>query len=338
MTLVVNRILKKFVFLLLILSFYSCSNNDNYSFLMGNTMGTSYSIKFSKSDIPIYKVQKDINDIFDIINSQMSTYKSNSEISAFNNMPSNVSKKISPDFYYVLGKSEFYYQLSEGLFDITIEPLSKVWGFKNENFILPNTKDIDSVLNITGFDKVKLLGNNTIIKGSDNVKISLNAIAKGYAVDKISDYFEDNNFENYMIEIGGEIRTKGKNASGGKWKIGLSSFDLEFGDIIEYITVNDASLATSGDYRNFITYNDISYSHVINPKTGYPTTNNVVSATIIATDCIDADALATVANVASADKTIDLIDKLDRVECLIIERGKDGMKYYYSKNMKDYIN
>ena len=301
-------------------------------------MGTTYSIKFSNSDIPIYKVQKDISDIFDLINSQMSTYKSDSEISIFNDMSLKVSKKISSDFYYVLEKSEFYYQLSEGLFDITIEPLSKVWGFKDENFTLPTAKDIDSILNTIGFDKIKLRGDNTIVKRNDDVRISLNAIAKGYAVDKVSEYFEINNFKNYMIEIGGEIRTKGKNASGEKWKIGLSSFELEVGGIIEYIAVKDASLATSGDYRNFIIYNDISYSHVINPKTGYPTTNNVVSATIIAKHCIDADALATIANVMSVDKTINLINKLDEVECLIVEKSKEGMMYYYSKNMKDYIN
>ena len=301
-------------------------------------MGTTYSIKFSRSDIPIYKIQKDISDIFDLINSQMSTYKSDSEISIFNDMSSDLSKKISSDFYYVLEKSDFYYQLSEGLFDITIEPLSKVWGFKDKNFTLPTDKDIDSILNTIGFDKIKLLDDNVVAKSNDNVRISLNAIAKGYAVDKVSDYFETNNFKNYMIEIGGEVRTKGKNALGEKWKIGLSSFELEMGGVVAYIATNDISLATSGDYRNFIIHDNTSYSHVINPKTGYPTTNNVVSATIIATHCIDADALATIANIMSADKTINLINKLDGVECLVVERIQEGMKYYYSKNMKDYIN
>ena len=301
-------------------------------------MGTSYSIKFSRSDIPIYKIQKDISNIFDIINLQMSTYKSDSEISTFNNMPSNLLKKISPEFYYVLEKTDFYYQLSGGLFDITIEPLSKVWGFKDENFTLPAAKDIDSVLNTIGFDKIKLLKDSKIAKNNNQVEISLNAIAKGYAVDRVADYFDNSNIKNYMIEIGGEVKVKGSNSLGDKWKIGLSSFELDVENIFEYIFINEGSLATSGDYRNFFIYDDVSYSHVINPITGYPTKNNVVSATIIAKHCIDADALATIANVMNIDKFINLVNNLNEVECLVAERDEERINYYYSKNMKDYLN
>ena len=301
-------------------------------------MGTSYSIKFSSLDTPIYKIQKDIDNILDSINNQMSTYKGDSEISIFNKSVSNLSQEISSDFYYVLDKSKYYYEMSEGLFDITVEPLSELWGFYDEKFTFPNKKSIDSTKAYIGFNKIKLLDNNRIIKSNNQVKINLNAIAKGYAVDKISEYFESNNVKNYMVEIGGEVRTKGENASGEKWRIGLSSFELELGGIIEYVAVNDASLATSGDYRNFIIYNGVSYSHVINPKTGYPTTNNVVSATIIAKRCIDADALATIVNVMSVDESMTLINKIDGVECLVVERNGEKINYYYSKNMKDYIN
>ena len=301
-------------------------------------MGTTYSIKYSNSSLSLSQIETEIDNILDLINKQMSTYIIDSEISIFNKTSKDVKHAVSSDFYYVVDKSKYYYDLSNGLFDITVEPLSELWGFYDEKFTFPNKKSIDSTKAYIGFNKIKLLDDNRIIKSNNQVKINLNAIAKGYAVDKISEYFESNNVKNYMVEIGGEVRTKGKNASGEKWRIGLSSFELESGGIIEYVSVNDASLATSGDYRNFIIYNGVSYSHVINPKTGYPTTNNVVSATIIAKRCIDADALATIVNVMSVDESMTLINKIDGVECLVVEKNEEKINYYYSKNMKDYIN
>ena len=338
MTLVVSRILKKTIPVLFILSFYSCSNNDSYLFIEGSTMGTTYSIKYSISSTPLPQIQKEIDNILNSINDQMSTYINDSEISIFNKMSKDMKFIISSDFYYVLNKSEHYYNLSNGLFDITVEPLSKLWGFYNKEFSLPKKKSIDSIKTYIGFDKIKLLSHNKITKGSNEVKISLNAIAKGYAVDKIANFFDSKNIKNYMVEIGGEVKVKGANPSGQKWKIGLSSFELDVGNIFEYVFINDGALATSGDYRNFIIYNGVSYSHVINPKTGQPTTNNVVSATVIANNCIDADALATAINVMEVNDSIELINSLEEVECFIVQKNESGFKYYYSENMKDYIN
>ena len=301
-------------------------------------MGTIYAIKYSETPLLTNQLHQDITLIFNNINKEMSTYDTTSEISIFNNMPANLLYQISPDFYYVLEKSNYYYNLSNGLFDITIEELSSIWGFNNESFARPKDDEIKKTLEIIGFDKIQLLGNNSISKINNKVKISLNAIAKSYALDKISNYFDANNIKDYMIEIGGEVRTKGRNSDGQKWIIGLSSFELNIGNIIESISIEDGSIATSGDYRNFIIYNDIAYSHIINPLTGYPTTNSVVSSTVIADNCIDADALATLLNVMDIEKSIELINGLDQVECLIIERDGKGFNYYYSENMEKYIN
>ena len=127
-------------------------------------------------------------------------------------------------------------------------------------------------------------------------------------------------------------------ASDANTKIGLSSFELEVGSIINSISISSGSLATSGDYRNFIVHNNKSYSHVINPRTGYPTENNVISATVIADYCIDADALATLLNVMDVNSSLELINKLDSVECFIVQRDGNEFNYYYSENMKKYIN
>ena len=301
-------------------------------------MGTTYSIKYLSSSASLYQIQKEIDNILNSINNQMSTYINNSEISRLNKMPENMEYIVSSDFYYVLDKSKYYHNLSDGLFDITVEPLSELWGFYDEEFLLPSKKSIDSTKAYVGFDKIKLFDNNRVVKNNDEVEISLNAIAKGHAVDKIADYFDSNNIKNYMIEIGGEVKTKGSNSSGQRWKIGLSSFELGVGNIFEYVFINDGALATSGDYRNFLIYNGISYSHVINPVSGYPTKNKVVSATVIANDCIDADALATILNIMKPKESITLINQLNNVECMIVERVEEGFDYYYSDNMKKYFN
>ena len=301
-------------------------------------MGTTYSIKYSSSLIPLYQIQKEINNILNSINDQMSTYINDSEISIFNKMSKDMEYIVSSDFYYVLDKSKYYYDLSNGLFDITVEPLSELWGFYDKEFTLPSKKSIDSTKAYLGFDKIKLLDGNEIVKSNNQVKISLNAIAKGYAVDKITNYFDSNNIKNYMVEIGGEVKAKGSNSLEQKWKIGLSSFELEVGNVFEYVLINDGALATSGDYRNFFVYDGVSYSHVINPITGYPTESNVVSATVLASNCIDADALATILNVMEPAESITLINQLSNVECVIVERVEDGFHYYYSDDIKKYFN
>ena len=301
-------------------------------------MGTTYSIKYSECDIHIYEAQKNISSILDTVNSQMSTYISDSEISIFNKTSKDVKHTVSSDFYYVVDKSKYYYDLSNGLFDITVEPLSELWGFYDKEFKLPKKESIDSIKDQIGFDKIKLSDHNTMIKSNNQIEISLNAIAKGYAVDKIASYFDNNNVKNYMVEIGGEVKTKGFNSSGQKWKIGLSSFELDVGNVFEYIFINDGAMATSGDYRNFLVYDGTSYSHVINPVTGYPTKNNVVSATVITDNCIDADALATILNIMDPKESIMLINRLSNVECVIVERVGEGFNYHYSNDIKKYFN
>ena len=301
-------------------------------------MGTTYMIKYSRSLLSTGQIQKDINDILDIINNQMSTYQADSEISIFNRMNAYLPFEISSNFYYVLEKSNYYYNLSEGIFDVTINQLSSLWGFDKKKPFKPSDNQIKNPLELIGFNKIQLLKNNTILKTDNQIQLTLNAIAKGYALDEISNYLDNNNIENYMIEIGGEVKVKGNSVNGKKWIIGLSGFNNDIDSIVKSISITDAAVATSGDYRNFIIYDDLLYSHIINPSTGYPADNKVVSATVIANYCIDADALATILSIMSIEKSLELINSLNNTECLIVERDEESFNYYYSKNMKKYIN
>ena len=338
MILVASRILKRAILFTLFLSCYSCTNNDDYFLIEGSTMGTTYNIKYSSSSVPLYQIQKEIDNILDLVNSQMSTYQNDSEISIFNNMPQDSLITISDEFYYVLEKSKYYYDLSKGEFDITVSNLSGIWGFDKDDFIKPSDDLIKTTLNTIGFDKIILLRDNVVSKKNSSVSISLNAIAKGYALDVIAQYFNNSNISSYMIEIGGEVRVKGYNPKGQKWKIAVSSPDSSHEEYLSLIYLNKGSMATSGDYSNFIIHDSLIYSHIISPKTGYPTANRVASATVIARDCIDADAIATILNIVDVQEGLDMVNGLDEVECFIVERLDEGFKYYYSDNMSKYIN
>ena len=179
MTLVASRILKSISLFILAFYCYSCSNNGDYLLIEGSTMGTTYNIKYSSSSIPLYQVQKEIDNILDLINNQMSTYQNDSEISIFNNMPQDSLISISDEFYYVLEKSKYYYDLSEGEFDITISNLSDIWGFDKNGFIKTPYETKNKLENTYG---ILLLGNSVAmgegLYGFDNEKTFASQLEK----------------------------------------------------------------------------------------------------------------------------------------------------------------
>ena len=244
-------------------------------------MGTTYTLKFlPKSDSPkeIEENYLQIEEILKDVNLQMSTYIIDSEISNFNNSEKTEWFKISKDFETVLRKSFQYYKLSNGLYDITIMPLVDLWGFGPAIFdSKPSEAEIDSVMAFIGQDLIEI-NEMKIRKKDPRVQIDLSSIAKGYAVDKIFNAL--NRYDDLFIEIGGEIRTKSKSKD---WKIGINTPSItNFENDIELIiTLNNLSIATSGNYRNFYIIDDKFYHHEINPKTGYPISSNLGSISII---------------------------------------------------------
>jgi thiamine biosynthesis lipoprotein len=172
-----------------------------------------------------------------------------------------------------------------------------------------------------GFQKIKL-ANRKLIKENKDIKVDVNAIAQGYSVDVIVNWLEHKNIENYLVEIGGEVCAKGINGKGIVWKIGIdkpiedqSASNRELQAIA---SLNNKSLATSGNYRKFYEKDGIKYSHTINPKTGYPARNTLLSASVLATDCMTADAFATAFMVLGVEKSIELANKLDYLEVYFI--------------------
>ena len=308
--------------LLIILFLFSCSSPEkDLVTIQGNTMGTTYAIKFfpiTNNPVEIEENYILIEKILRDINQQMSTYIPSSEISTFNKFESTDWFLVSEDFSKVLERSFKYYDLSNGQYDITIMPLVNLWGFGPDIFESPPSEAmIDSVKAFIGQDLIEV-ENQKIRKKDSRVQIDLSSIAKGYAVDKIFNAL--NRYEDLFIEIGGEIRTKSKSKD---WKIGINTPSISNfeNDIELVISLNNLSIATSGDYRNFYIIDDTLYHHEINPKTGFPISSNLGSVSIISDQsCLDADALSTM--LYTIDNS-EIVENIDGVESLSIFLNED---------------
>jgi len=308
--------------LLIILLLFSCSSPEkDLVTIKGNTMGTTYTVKFfpiTNNPIEIEESYILVEKILRDINQQMSTYIPSSEISTFNKYESTDWFLVSEDFSRVLELSFKYYDLSNGQYDITIMPLVNLWGFGPDIFESPPSEAmIDSVKAFIGQDLIEV-ENQKIRKKDSRVQIDLSSIAKGYAVDKIFNAL--NRYEDLFIEIGGEIRTKSKSKD---WKIGINTPSItNFENDIELvISLNNLSIATSGNYRNFYMIDDKLYHHEINPKTVYPISSNLGSVSIISNQsCLDADALSTM--FYTIDNS-EVVENLKGVESLSILLNED---------------
>ena len=314
----------RLAFSLIILIFSCSSPQKEIVSIKGNTMGTTYNVKFlptTNNPIEIEENYIIIEKILKDINQQMSTYIPSSEISTFNQLQSTDWFKISEDFSNVLKKSFNYYEMSGGQYDVTVMPLVNLWGFGPEIFESPPTQAlIDSVMTFIGQDLIEL-ENQKIRKKDPRVQIDLSSIAKGYAVDKIFNTLDK--YEDLFIEIGGEIRTRSKNKD---WKIGINTPSItNFENDIELvITLNNLSIATSGNYRNFYIIDDKFYHHEINPKTGYPISSSLGSISIISDEsCLDADGLSTMFYTIEKELASDMVENLDNIESLSIIVNSD---------------
>ena len=286
--------MKKITLLLIIAVLcWSCLEDKKQTELVklsGPVFGTSFNIQYSE-DAGVNYINQ-IDSLFAVVNQSLSTYIPDSDISKVNR---NEEVTIDEHFERVLAASKEIYRATEGAFDPTIGNVVNAWNFGAEtNKFLTDSTTIDSLMQYVGLNRIGLVSSK-IVKPKTSY-IEFNAIAKGYGVDVVAEFLEANNVENYLVEIGGEIRVKGKNSEKNtSWKVGLDEprFDGEQ-SVYKAIPLKDEAMATSGTYRKFkIDENGRRYAHIINTKTGYPTKTNILSVSVIAPDCMTADAYAT---------------------------------------------
>ena len=312
-----------------------CSQNKEYVEFTGKTMGTMYNIRIVPDQNMNWKLEEaqiKIDSILLEIDQQMSTYKWNSEISLFNQAKINEKIKISSGFQKVLEQALYWGKKSKGALDISVMPSIVTWrkgfvdSFESE-WKPPLINDIVLAKDKVDYAKVLLRG-DMLIKVIDGQMIDLSAIAKGWGVDQLFELFRNLDVTNLMVEVGGEVRTMGTNIKKEKWKIGIDMpiFDSAPGEnIFKVAVLENQAIATSGNYRNFYTFNDKRFSHIIDPRTGYPVETNIASVTVLGPNSMDTDALATALSVLNFNEGKALIESLDGFEALWIIKEENGV-------------
>jgi len=303
----------------------------------GFAQGTTYHITYENSTNEDYT--EAIDSLLKAFNKSCSIYDSTSIISRINDNDPTV--EVDDWFVDVFKKSAEVNDVSGGAFDITVGPVVRAWGFSNGPVAKHDTAYIDSLLQYVGMEKVKLEGRK-VTKKYPGVKLDVNALAQGYSVDVVCDFFKSKGIKNYLVEIGGEVRGKGINAKDKFWNIGIdkpSDGNMSPGnDLQAIIEINDKALATSGNYRAFYVENGVKYAHTIDPKTGFPARNTLLSTTVICDDCITADAYATTFMVLGVEKSKELLKKLPGIEVYFVYSNTNGdYEIFSSEGMKKMI-
>lgn len=288
--------------LILVFLLSGCANNssiEKYPFnFSGLTMGTSFSVKVSQlpEGVKIYRLETLIKNRLDEINQRMSTYISDSEVVLINSSTNTGATFITPELEKVLIQAHKISELSNGAFDITVAPLVNLWGFgsdKTENQT-PKAEEIRQVLKSVGYQKLVINTRVvTLAKTLPDVAIDLSALAKGYAVDEVAKVLDKQGITDYMVEIGGELYLKGKNLEGENWRIAIEKPNVAKRELQRVLPITEIAMATSGDYRNFFEQDGKRFSHMIDPRTGYPITHKLTSVTVLSDTAMKADAWAT---------------------------------------------
>lgn len=309
----------------------------NEGFALGTTYAIQYEIEDENDD---YK--DEIENVFHEVNQSISAYLPTSDISRINRGEDDVI--IDDYFKIVYNFSREVYEKTDGFFDPSVGALVNAWGFGPEKPINNlNQQQVDSIMLFTGFDKVKVTNEGKVIKEHPSITFDFNALGKGYAIDLIGKMFDDKGVKNYIIEVGGEILTKGKNTKKvKKWTVAIDSpiQDSDERQYIELITLENKAMATSGNYRKFRVDPETGdhYVHILNAKTGYPMKNNVLSVSVVAENCMKADAYATAFMVMPYEKTKELLSKLPDVDAYVVSRDQYGnIQKYITKGFQDLI-
>ncbi len=303
----------------------SFSEKQEVQSLFGYSMGTSYSIKLVAGLNESRNLQLGIEGVLSNINSRMSTYLPNSDLSKFTEAPLDQALPVDPKTSIVVAKALEIAKTTDGFFDPTVAPLVDLWGFgpTPRNNEVPNEQQILAILDRVGYLAVSVDLNSHYLKRSEIRELDLSAIAKGYAVDEVANYIESKGFSDYLVEVGGEMRFSGQKPNGSAWRIAIEKPVPGEREPYRIIDVSDAAIATSGDYRNYFEIDGRRFSHSINPRTGYPIEHDLASVTVVMDSCMEADAYATAFSVMGKEAALELAERLN-IAVFIIFKKEDG--------------
>ncbi|XOV81103.1 MAG: FAD:protein FMN transferase [Aestuariibacter sp.] len=317
----------------------ACTQAPGEVHLSGRTMGTTYNIKYpAQPAIDPVALQSLIDAELQLVNKLMSTYDPQSELSVFNQTKSTEPQSLSDATLLVISEALKIGEMSDGYLDITVGPLVNLWGFgpnaKPET--IPTPQQVQDAHDIVGLDKL-VTGDSTASKIHPDVYVDLSTVAKGYGVDQVALLLEQQGLADYLVEIGGEMRVAGKKANGSNWRIAIEKPVTLTRAVQRIVTIGDNAIATAGDYRNYFEENGVRYSHLIDPKTGYPINHRLVAATVVHPSSLVADGLATALVVMGKDKGLAMAER-EGLSVLLITRENNEFKEYTTAGFDQYLN
>ncbi|WP_258570949.1 FAD:protein FMN transferase [Flavimaribacter sediminis] len=299
-------------FLLMTAALAACKPGSSILELSGQTMGTTYNLVGVDhgGTVDRDELRKAVEASLAEVNDQMSNWDRGSEISRFNATTSQATP-VSPALAQVIKAAQDVHSASDGRFDITVGPLVDAWGFGSgrDRSDAPSDAEIATALSLSGQERTLAFENGRLRKLEPGVELNLAAIGKGYGVDRVAASIESFGVSDYMIEIGGDLYTSGKNPDGQNWRIGIETPDRTGRSVLQVVETSGLGMATSGDYRNYFEQDGQRYSHVIDPKTGRPITHATTSATVLTENAMLADAWATAMLVLGSERGLEIADE-----------------------------
>lgn len=311
-----GNLLLGFLFLFLVVA---CGPRPEAGYFKGDAMGTFYTIEFwSEETVPARNLGREVEDLLDAFEQQLSNWRKDSWVNRFNAAPADEFIPVPDYAFEVLNLCLELFERSGGMLDPTLSPLIELWGFGTEpGSTVPEQAAIDEALRETGFEKLVLSSEmRSVMKRQAGLQINCSAVAKGYAVDLVSELMQNRGIKNFIINLGGEIGARGSRMDGVPWTVGVNRPDSKGRekDLAMVIELKDRSLATSGHSQRTFISGGQRYSHILNAKTGRPVKADIASATVLASSCALADGLATLALILDEERMAELLEFYDGVE------------------------
>ena len=328
-----------FVTVVLLLLCFGCADERRLSRLSGDTMGTQWNVSYvpPKGSLADDDIGAQIERLLESVNASMSTYRTDSEISRFNAAAVGEWVHVSQPFFSVLSSAMLINRQSRGAYDVTLGPLIDLWGFGSPVALggPPERGEIEQLLASVGHDKLRMDPANQLVMKTSSLQLDFSSIAKGYAVDQIANWLSEQLIDDFLVEVGGELRLSGYSARGDAWRIAIEQPDGS-GRVAQAMALTDTAVATSGDYRNFFEFKGKRFSHTLDPHTGFPVEHDLVSVTVVHPSATLADGWATALTALGAEVAIEVAME-QGLAVYFIRREGEGFISSYSEAFSPYL-
>lgn len=310
-----------------------CSFNEapTVQHYYGRALGTSYNVRFVGVEGDVRSLQSGTDAALEDVNQSMSTYLDDSELNQFNDSVGSDWVSVSTPLGEVLAISQKVSEKSNGAFDITVGPLVDLWGFgpKARREQVPDARLLQAVLTDVGYQGIELVSDESgyRVRKLKPRRVDLSAVAKGYSVDKIADYLKGQGYNDFLVEVGGEMRLSGFKPGNQPWNVAIETPESGARGVYKIIPLSGVAIATSGDYRNYFEVDGMRYSHTIDPANGYPIRHHLASVTVITASSGEADAWATAMMVMGVEKAMAVAEKEHLAVLMIEKSGADFVEY-----------